>query len=88
MLRDRKPPARSAGGCSRICSSTQRSCRSAKAIQARVDAIVARRLLLDAVDHVKPLLDTLTAALREALQHAREQVEAERDGVGRHPRDR
>ncbi len=52
---------------------------AAAVIQTRAEAIVVQRLLLDAVDPVKPLLDALTGALREALQQGREQVEAARE---------
>jgi hypothetical protein len=45
----------------------------------QVEAIRDQRLLLDEVDPVKPLLDRLTGALRQALLGARAQVEAARE---------
>jgi len=48
-------------------------------IAPQVVAITAQRTLLDALDPVKPLLDSVTAALREALQDARAWVERTRD---------
>jgi hypothetical protein len=51
----------------------------AQAVQPQVEAVIAQRRLLEAVDPVRPLLETVTTALREALQKARERVELARE---------
>lgn len=52
---------------------------TASQIRPQVEAIEEQRSLLDDVDPVKPLLDKLTTALRDALQEARSKVEEKRD---------
>ncbi len=89
VLRDRKPTRQERWRMLQDLLKHATQLPLTEAIQARVDAIVAQRLLLDAVDPVKPLLDTLTGCPpRGPAARPRAGRGYERDGVGRHPRDR